>query len=264
VSVRGSVVDVRFESHLAPINSLLRAGKDGRSVMGVWAQLDSQRVCGIALTATQGLARGMPVESTGGSLKAPVGKAIRARMFDVFGHSIDRGPELSVPGSVAAITALVGRIQIEIESEIRRSRGEYVQLYVFRNHFESTALYEPVSRRLLPLDAQRRDRLTGQRWPNSCLPETLGGPAVTLAALVREYLFISLYKACAESLASENGSRFAAMQRAEKNIDALSAEFSRSFYRLRQSSIDEELFDAIPGFKAISAKTRLPRYEPND
>jgi F-type H+-transporting ATPase subunit beta len=95
VSVRGSVVDVRFESHLPPINSLLRAGKDGRIVIEVWAQLDAQCVRGIALTATQGLARGMPVENTGGPLKAPVGKAIRSRMFDVFGHTIDRGAQLN-------------------------------------------------------------------------------------------------------------------------------------------------------------------------
>jgi F-type H+-transporting ATPase subunit beta len=95
VSVRGSVVDVRFESHLPPINSLLRVGKDGRIVIEVWAQLDAQCVRGIALTATQGLARGMPVENTGGPLKAPVGKTIRSRMFDVFGRTIDREAQLS-------------------------------------------------------------------------------------------------------------------------------------------------------------------------
>jgi F-type H+-transporting ATPase subunit beta len=95
VSVRGSVVDVRFDSNLPPINSLLRVGKEGRIVIEVWAQLDATRVRGIALTATQGLARGMTVENTGGPLKAPVGKAIRSRMFDVFGRTIDRGPELS-------------------------------------------------------------------------------------------------------------------------------------------------------------------------
>jgi F-type H+-transporting ATPase subunit gamma len=170
--------------------------------------------------------------------------------------------QFTVPSSVAAITPLVG--QIQIESETRRSRGEYAQLYVFHNRFESAALYEPVSQRLLPLDAQWRDHLTGLRWPTSNLPEALGGHEATLTSLVREYLFISLYKACAESLASENGSRLAAMQRAEKNIEALSAELSQTFYRLRQSSIDEELFDVIAGFNALSTKTRLQRYEPHD
>ena len=83
----------------------------------------------------------------------------------------------------------------------------------------------------------------------------LGGDEATFTALVREYLFIALYKACAESLASENASRLAAMQRAENNIETLSAELSQSFCRLRQSSIDEELFDVIAGFNALSTKT---------
>ena len=76
VSVRGSVVDIRFENHLPPINSLLRTGQEGRIAIEVLAQLDTHRVRGIALTPTQGLARGTPVEDTGGPLMAPVGKGI--------------------------------------------------------------------------------------------------------------------------------------------------------------------------------------------
>ena len=74
----------------------------------------------------------------------------------------------------------------------------------------------------------------------------------TLRALVREYLFVSLFRACAESLASENASRLSAMQRAEKNIDELQEELNRSFHRLRQSNIDEELFDVMSGYEALS------------
>jgi F-type H+-transporting ATPase subunit gamma len=73
---------------------------------------------------------------------------------------------------------------------------------------------------------------------------------VTLPALIREYLFVSLFRACAESLASENASRLAAMERAEKNIDELSASLQQTFNRLRQSRIDEELFDVIAGVEA--------------
>jgi F-type H+-transporting ATPase subunit beta len=92
VSVRGSVVDIRFDHSLPPVYSLLRAGADGQVIIEVMAQLDARRVRGIAMTPTQGLARGMPVEDTGGPLKAPVGKAIVSRMFDVFGRAIDRQP----------------------------------------------------------------------------------------------------------------------------------------------------------------------------
>jgi F-type H+-transporting ATPase subunit beta len=94
VAVRGSVVDIRFDAHLPPIYSLLRAGDDGRIVVEVLAQRDALHVRGIALTPTQGLARGMAVVDAGGPLKAPVGKAILSRMFDVFGNVIDRQPAI--------------------------------------------------------------------------------------------------------------------------------------------------------------------------
>ena len=95
VSVRGSVVDIRFERGLPAIYSLLRTGKDRRIAIEVLAQLDVHRVRGTALTPTQGLARGMTVEDTGGPLKAPVGRGILSRMFDVFGTPIDRQGEVS-------------------------------------------------------------------------------------------------------------------------------------------------------------------------
>ena len=92
VAVRGSVVDVRFESGLPAIYSVLQAGPDGKIVIEVLTQRDSKHVRGIALTPTQGLARGMTALDTGGPLRAPVGKAILSRMFDVFGNAIDRLP----------------------------------------------------------------------------------------------------------------------------------------------------------------------------
>lgn len=91
-SVRGSVVDIRFEAHLPPIHSLLHTGTEGKIIIEVMEQLDAQRVRGIALTPTQGLARGMQVVDSGGPLLAPVGKEILSRMFDVFGNAIDRLP----------------------------------------------------------------------------------------------------------------------------------------------------------------------------
>lgn len=89
VSVRGSIVDIVFDKHLPPINSLLHAG-EGMIAIEVLSQLDAHRVRGIALMTTQGLARGMVVEDSGGPLQAPVGRGILSRMFDVFGNAIDR------------------------------------------------------------------------------------------------------------------------------------------------------------------------------
>ena len=92
VAVRGSVVDVRFDAGLPAIYSILHAGPDAKIVIEVLTHRDPTHVRGIALTPTQGLARGMAARDTGGPLKAPVGKAILSRMFDVFGNAIDRLP----------------------------------------------------------------------------------------------------------------------------------------------------------------------------
>ncbi|MBP7529322.1 MAG: hypothetical protein KA801_15455 [Syntrophorhabdaceae bacterium] len=89
VSVRGSVVDVRFDRHLPSIYSLLHTN-EGKIAIEVLAQLDAHTVRGVAMTPTQGLARNMLVEDTGEPLKTPVGKGILSRMFDVFGNAIDR------------------------------------------------------------------------------------------------------------------------------------------------------------------------------
>lgn len=154
-----------------------------------------------------------------------------------------------VPNSVKAIIPLVG--QILVESEMRRSQGDISELYLFYNRPMSDAAYTPVSQRLLPLDESWRRTLAEKPWPTGNLPEVMGGSTTTLRALIREYLFVSLFRACADSLASENASRLAAMQRADKNIDELLEDLNGTFRRLRQSGIDDELFDVIAGFEAL-------------
>ena len=178
-----------------------------------------------------------------------VGERVHARLADAGLPAVGL---FTVPNSVKAITPLVG--QIQIESEARRAKGEYSHLYVFHNRPQSGALYTPVSQRLLPLDAPWQAGLAKVPWPTKNLAEIMGGGTGTLRALIREYLFISLFRACAESLASENASRLAAMQRADKNIDELLEHLRGTFHRLRQSGIDEELFDVISGFEALSSE----------
>ena len=176
-----------------------------------------------------------------------VGERVHARMTDAGFPPVGL---FAVPTSVNAITPLVGRILIE--NEAHHGRGEIVHLYLFHNRPAAGAAYEPVSQRLLPLDEKAELELAHRPWPTKNLPEVIGAEETTLRALVGEYLFVSIYKACAESLASENASRLAAMQRAEKNIDDLVEDLNQKFRRLRQSSIDEELFDVLAGYESGS------------
>ncbi len=184
-----------------------------------------------------------------------VGERVHARLADA---GLPPMGLFAVPNSVKAIAPLVGQILMETETRhspsttLRTGQGEVTELHLFYNRPTSGAVYEPVSQRLLPLDENWRRKLAKRPWPTKNLPEVMGGDVETLRALIREYLFVSLFRACAESLASENASRLAAMQRAEKNIDELLEDLNGTFHRLRQSGIDEELFDVISGFEALS------------
>jgi F-type H+-transporting ATPase subunit gamma len=181
-----------------------------------------------------------------------VGERVHSRLEDA---GLRMMGLFTLPTSVKAITPLIG--QILVESEKLRSQEEGAELHLFYNRHKSRATYEPVSQQLLPLDEAWRRDLAKFPWPTRNLPEVMGDSTETLRVLIREYLFVSLFRACAESLASENASRLAAMQRADKNIDELLEDLRGSFYRLRQSGIDEELFEVVSGFEALS-KSRSP------
>jgi F-type H+-transporting ATPase subunit gamma len=176
-----------------------------------------------------------------------VGERVHARLADA---GLPLVGLFTVPSSVKTITPLVG--QILVEHETVQDRGDVTELHLFYNRPTTGSVYAPVHQRLLPLDETWRRQLADLPWPTKKLPEVMGGGTGTLRALIREYLFVSLFRACAESLASENASRLAAMQRADKNIEELLDTLQSDFHRLRQSSIDEELFDVISGFEALS------------
>jgi F-type H+-transporting ATPase subunit gamma len=191
-----------------------------------------------------------------------VGERVHDRLADL-GLAIEG--RFAVPLSIQGITSLTGEIMLRVlapglrgnEAQAGERAGgkdgnELAQLYLFHNTGRSGSAHAPVHQRLLPLDEAWRRELSGLPWPARNLPEVVGSNIATLHALIREYLFVSLFRACAESLASENASRLAAMERAEKNIDELSVELQHTFNRLRQNRIDEELFDVIAGVEALA------------
>jgi F-type H+-transporting ATPase subunit gamma len=155
----------------------------------------------------------------------------------------------NVPNEVDAITGMVG--EILVKAQLSMEKEGITSIYIFHNQPKPGAGYSPTMQLLLPLNEKWRSTFYKMKWPSNKNPQVAGGLKSTLKALIREYLFMSLFKACAESLASENSSRLSAMQRAEKNIDELLENLNSSFHRLRQSSIDEELFDVVSGFEAL-------------
>lgn len=151
----------------------------------------------------------------------------------------------TVPTAVKSITPLVGDILLATATQ--RSGSALTELHLIYNRPSANAAYFAVSQQLLPLSQQWCKQLAEKPWPTPSIAEILGSSTDTLAALIHEYLFVSLFRASAESLASENASRLAAMQRADKNIAELVADLKQNYYRVRQASIDAEMFDVIAG-----------------
>ncbi len=178
-----------------------------------------------------------------------VGARLESHLADT---DLALGATFVLPNSVTAITPLVGEILETLQSQ--HAMNVIAQVYLFHYRPTTGAAYAPEYQRLLPLDDNWRRDLAAIRWPSGNLPQVLQIEQYALQAFIREYLFVSIFRACAESLASENASRLAAMQLAEKNIDDLLEDLNRKFYRLRQSNIDEELFDLVSGFEALKPK----------
>jgi F-type H+-transporting ATPase subunit gamma len=156
---------------------------------------------------------------------------------------------LPLPGLVDAITALVTEILLSSEEQVES--GRLTTVYIFHNQPKVGTGYNATMQQLLPLNQKWKQSFLMLKWPTGLIPQVAGDKKDTLLALIHEYLFTSLFKACAESLASENASRLLAMQRAEKNIGELLDTLNHQYHQLRQGLIDEELFDVISGFEAL-------------
>ncbi len=168
-----------------------------------------------------------------------VGERIEMELWEL---DVNIHKRYATPNSVQAITPLIGQLLREAESEY---------FYIFYNRPKGKTGYEQALKRILPLDKDWIRARREMQWPTAKKPEVMGVQNPTLSALIREYLFVSLFKTCAESLAAENASRLSAMQRAEKNIEEKLEELHMTYHQVRQNTIDEELFDIISGFEAV-------------
>lgn len=154
-----------------------------------------------------------------------------------------------VPSSVAGITPRVQDALMTIEAW-NRERG-LDQIHLFYGTETSGATSEPHMVHLLPLDHEWLLNLKTQPWPSRVLPYFTMDWDSLFSSLIHEYLFISLFRAFAESLASENASRLSSMQGAERNIEEMLTELHGNFQQQRQTAITEELLDIMAGFEAL-------------
>ena len=177
--------------------------------------------------------------------------AVGARVADYVedaGQPVDE--LMATPSSTAGITPLVQEIIMVIEEWHFRQNVDHFML--FYNDYISGSNYHPYKVQLLPVNRDWLKDLARKKWDSKSLPIFRMDCDKIFSSLIREYLFVSLYRAFAESLASENASRLASMQNAEKNIEEQMRDLHVQFHRTRQMTITEELLDIVAGFEALS------------
>jgi F-type H+-transporting ATPase subunit gamma len=188
----------------------------------------------------------------GPTLVMAIGERTRGRLEDAGQHVTEFFP---LPGSVTGIVSKVQAVLTVIQAwSEEQNLG---RLYLFYSRPLSGSRYEPHSVHLLPLDREWLENLRARGWPNRTLPRFTMDWDPLFSALIRQYLFVALFRAFAESLASENASRLAAMQGAEKNIEENLAGLNRQFHQKRQMTITEELLDIVSGFEALENKANV-------
>lgn len=185
-----------------------------------------------------------------------VGARAEARLA-ALGQVVDE--RLSLPGAVGGLPALAHAVLIQVEAW---SSGEGIgRVLLIHQRRTGEAVASPHMRQLLPLSAERLRNLAARPWPSRRLPIFTTGAERLFAAVIRQYLFSSVFRAAAESLASEHASRLASMQAAERNIEERLEAHRAEFRRRRQETITEELLDIMTGFES-SAPARDGRRAP--
>ncbi|MEL7502276.1 MAG: F0F1 ATP synthase subunit beta [Cyanobacteria bacterium J06554_6] len=95
MAVRGSVVDMHFPQTLPALLTQVVTGTG--TAIELITYLSAHQARGIALTSTDGIARGMPVTETHQPLQVPVGQHLLGRALNVFGEAIDGQGAIDAP-----------------------------------------------------------------------------------------------------------------------------------------------------------------------
>jgi F-type H+-transporting ATPase subunit gamma len=212
------------------------------SDQGMCGQLNEQIVSFTLQTLKD---RGSDVGST---VLMAVGERVPG-LFKDSGHPVES--VMSLPASVAGITTAVQDILLKIDDWHETAGIGQVMLFYSRQLPGMSC--RPHVRALLPVDPEAIGIGEKTEWPGRGLPTYTMDWAVLFSSLIRHYLFVSLFRAFAETMASENASRLVAMQGAEKNIDERLVELNAQFHQQRQMSITGELLDIVAGFEALNA-----------
>lgn len=175
-----------------------------------------------------------------------LGSRVVSRL-ESMGQSIDHF--LPVPSSVEGIRPTVQDLLWQIDRW--RDEENRDTMFIFHNRLISSSQSRPRTTRFWPIDPEDFRFLEKRSWPTNNVPTyTMPWPDL-FSAIIRQYLYITLSRVLAESLAAENTHRLLSMQVAERNIEEKISEFTSIYHQQRQNTITSELLDVVSGFEIL-------------
>ncbi len=171
-----------------------------------------------------------------------IGERVAARLEDA-GLRVSR--RVDVPPQAEGIARQAGEALVQAE----RWRTEHAiqRILIFHNRRLSASRYHPEDITLWPLDLSHLQDLANRPWASRSLPIVQMNRDRLLAGLIRQYLFVTMFRALAESAASEQASRLTSMQAAEKDIEDRLDDLTQQHNQQRQQAITGELLDLVSG-----------------
>lgn len=154
-----------------------------------------------------------------------------------------------VPDTLSGVAGMVNHVITAIEE--RLGPKGVLEVMIYSNRVATGSAYRTDSVRMLPLDRSWFEELARMKWPSRVEPDFTMERGELFSALVRQHIFVTLYRAFVESIASENAARLASMQNAERNIEDRLDELNALFRTTRQNSITDELMDIVSGYEAL-------------
>lgn len=234
----------------------LTESNDGKALTVIVAFGSDQGLCGNYNEVVAQALAGHPATQSPHVVLC-VGTEMRNAIHEL-GLKTERGlmPPASVDGLGRVVSDLVTRIDA-----VRASHTQRITVTLAYTERQPHGQQTAVLRQVLPLAPDVMQALSSRPWTSRSLPHFDMAPTAILAALLRHYLFASLFHASAEALVTENAARFARMQQAEKSIDDQLTELDATTRTTRQTAITEELLDVIAGFEALKHR-RAPSADP--
>jgi F-type H+-transporting ATPase subunit gamma len=176
-----------------------------------------------------------------------LGRRLRPRLLR---RGLLVGEGMGLPASPGVLDVAVMRLL----DRLMAWRADGVErVWVLHQRPQGGARYTAHGVQLLPLDAVWLRSLQARPWPTRALPLLESGASVTLSALVRQHLTLTLARAFAASQAAENGARLAAMEAAERNVAERLQGLQHAAHLQRQNAVTAELLDVQAAYLAGEA-----------